>query len=114
VKAVLVLALVVACDPAPLTMDEHPCPPGGTPLTYDNFGRGFLDDNCNRCHSAEEGSRHGAPVAYRFDTVDDVRAHAARMFVRAAGPNVSMPPGPEDPPADARDQLADWLSCGAP
>ncbi len=109
----LALALLVACDPAPVTMDEFPCPDGGTPLTYDNFGGQFLADNCNRCHSATVGDRHGAPESFRFDTLDEIHQHAARIFVRAAGPNDSMPPGPDDPPRAARDQLADWLACGA-
>jgi hypothetical protein len=107
------VALLAACDPAPMTMDQWPCPPGGTPLTYDSFGAAYLDTNCNTCHSAEAGGRHGAPEGFRFDTLDDVHAHADRIFVRAAGPNVSMPPGPDDPPADDRDHLADWLACGA-
>ena len=109
----LLLALC-ACDPAPMTMDQFPCPPQGTQLTYDSFGRGFLDAHCNSCHSAEAGARNGAPESFRFDTLDEVHAHAARIFVRAAGPNTSMPPGPVDPPYDARMQLAEWLACGAP
>ena len=97
-----------------MTMDQFPCPQQGTQLTYDSFGRGFLDENCNACHSAEAGGRNGAPESFRFDTSTDVRAHAARIFVRAAGPNTSMPPGPVDPAMDARMQLAEWLACGAP
>ena len=71
----------------------------------------FFADHCDRCHS---GAKHGAPEAFRFDTLDDVRRHADRIFIRAAGPNTSMPGGPDDPPAEERDQLAEWLSCGAP
>ena len=103
---------VVACDPAPMPIDEYKCT--GTTLTYDNFGGAFLAAHCNTCHAAESGSRHGAPEGYRFDTLDEVHARAARIFVRAAGPNTSMPPGPSDPPADERDRLAEWLGCGAP
>lgn len=112
-KLLLLLALA-ACDPPPMTIDEYSCPQTGTQLTYDNFGAEFLDARCNRCHSAEAGDRHGAPESYRFDTLDDVHAHRDRIFVRAAGPNTTMPPGPEDPPADERAQLAEWLACGAP
>lgn len=106
------LLLLVACDPAPLTIDEYPCT--GTTLTYDSFGAAFMDAHCNGCHSAGAGDRHGAPESFRFDTLDEIHAHAARIFVRAAGPNTSMPPGPVDPPADERDRLAEWLACGAP
>jgi uncharacterized membrane protein len=110
----LAVALVAACDPAPVTIDQESCPSGGTTLTYDNFGGEFLQTYCNGCHSAEAGGRHGAPEAYRFDTLDEVHQRAARIFVRAAGPNTTMPPGPDDPPAAQRDQLAEWLVCGAP
>jgi mono/diheme cytochrome c family protein len=109
-KAALAL-LVSGCIDAPLTIDEQPCPPAGTPLTYANFGQPFFAQNCDRCHAS---ASHGAPEAYRFDTLDGVRAHRDRIFVRAAGPNVTMPPGPDDPPRAERDQLAEWLACGAP
>src|SRR5260221_4742355 len=105
--------LLVACDPPPLEMKDYPCPQGST-LTYDNFGAAFLGANCTTCHAADPGNRHGAPDAYRFDTLADVHAHAARMFVSAAATNTSMPPGPYDPPLAERDMLADWLACGAP
>ena len=105
------LVLLVACVPAPMTIDEMACPPGGTPLTYANFGQRFFAESCNACHSS---AAHGAPEAYKFDTLDEVHMRADRIFVRAAGPNVTMPPGPDDPPADDRDSLAEWLACGAP
>jgi hypothetical protein len=108
------LVVLVACDPAPVPIDQWPCPSSGTPMTYDNFGFDFFAGNCNVCHSAEGDARQGAPEAFRFDTLDNVHAHAARIFVRAAGPNTTMPPGPNDPPLDERDSLADWLACGAP
>lgn len=113
---ILVVAFVAlaACDPAPVPITDYPCPPGGTPLTYASFGQAFLDANCNTCHAAADGQRHGAPDSYRFDTLDAVHAHADRIFIRAAASNTSMPPGPVDPPADERDRLAEWLSCGAP
>lgn len=107
------LCAVIGCV-EPATIDGAPCPPGGTTLTYDNFGRPFLDANCQWCHASTVTDRHGAPDFVTFDTQDDVHARLDRIFVRAAGPNTTMPPGPDDPPADARAQLAEWLSCGAP
>lgn len=107
----LALALAVPACTDTLTLDEMACPPEGTTLTYATFGAAFLDDHCNGCHT---DSSSGAPRAFRFDTHDEVRTHAARIFERAAGPNVTMPPGPDDPPAEQRDQLAEWLACGAP
>lgn len=107
------LTASVGCG-APETLDDHPCPPGGTSLTYESFGKGFMDAYCQSCHAAHATERYGAPGGYAFDTADDVRRLRARIFVRAAGANVSMPPGPNDPSAAERDKLADWLACGAP
>lgn len=103
--------VLAACGAEAMPIDEMPCPDEGTDLTFENFGQAFLGEHCNRCHS--EG-KSGAPRAFRFDTVDEVRDHSDRIFIRAAGPNVTMPPGPVDPPLDERDRLAEWLACGAP
>ncbi|HHH12162.1 MAG TPA: hypothetical protein ENK23_08855 [Sorangium sp.] len=90
------------------------CPPEGTELGYDNFAAGFFGEHCNRCHSALANDRHGAPLAYVFDTHDQIRVLSKRIFVRSAGDNASMPPGPDDPPQQARDNLAEWIACGMP
>ena len=108
------LLVLVACADAPLPIEDYPCPPSGTQLTYESFGRTFLSAHCNHCHNATESKRAGAPESYRFDTLDDVRSHRARIFVRSAASNTTMPPGPEDPSSDEREQLAEWLACGAP
>ncbi len=106
------LALVLAgCADSAVAIKDQPCPDAGTSLTYASFGAGFFADHCNRCH---DEAKNGAPANYRFDTVDEIRTHAARIFIRAAGPNVTMPPGPDDPPLAARDELAMWLACGSP
>jgi uncharacterized membrane protein len=110
---VLVLAAIAAgCNL--VTIDEYPCPKGGTTLTYDNFGKGFFIAYCNTCHSAPDGQRNGAPDDEVFDSVEEIRAHAATIFIDAATTNDAMPPGPYPPPIAARDQLAEWLACGAP
>jgi len=110
----LAFALLAACAPDAMTIDQYPCPPQGTQLTYESFGNEFFAASCNSCHSALVGDRHGAPESYTFDTLDEVHAHAARIFINSAGPNTTMPPGPDDPPLATRDQLAEWLACGAP
>jgi len=106
-----IFTLVAGCADAPMELDDMPCPTSGTTLTYQSFGQPFMTDHCNECHST---SRAGAPGGYKFDTQDQVKKHASRIFIRAAGPNVTMPPGPDDPPELSRDQLAEWLACGAP
>jgi mono/diheme cytochrome c family protein len=95
-------------------IEDHPCPPGGTTLTYRNFGGSFLDRYCQGCHGSAAVDRAGAPGEFIFDTPAQAQRHRARIFVRAAGPNDSMPPGPDDPPRAERDRLAEWLACGAP
>lgn len=109
------LALAVtALSCAYTSIDEHPCPPGGTSATYDNFGADFMARYCQSCHGSAAVDRAGAPGEYIFDTALQVRRHAARIFVRSAAENDSMPPGPVDPTRAERDRLADWLACGAP
>lgn len=93
-----------------MSIDEMTCPPNGTTLTYDNFGADFLSTNCNSCHAT---GKSGAPHAIQFNSLADVQARKDRIFIRAAGPNVTMPPGPDDPAQVDRDQLAEWLVCGA-
>jgi len=90
------------------------CPPEGTKLTYGSFGAAFMAQRCQTCHGQTDGARRGAPDGYDFGTLDAVRAKANRIFARAAADNVTMPPGPDDPPAADRRDLAEWLACGAP
>jgi uncharacterized membrane protein len=112
VRSTFVLLFALgACTSEALKLEDVECPDTGTELTYDSFGADFFAAHCNRCHS---NASSGAPRAFNFDTHEDIRRHAARIFVRAAGPNTSMPPGPNDPPAAERDMLAEWLACGAP
>jgi mono/diheme cytochrome c family protein len=95
-------------------LDDVECPPEGTDLTWNNFGSGFFADNCNSCHSVNAEDRRGAPVAFVFDTHDQVAALTDRIFLRSAADNVTMPPGPDDPGDEERWLLAEWLACGAP
>jgi hypothetical protein len=112
-RVVVVAIALTGCFSGP-TLEDEPCPPGGTALTYDNFGAAFFGQWCEGCHAADAVHRHGAPHAYTFDTVEEIREHAARIFERAAASNTSMPPGPDDPSEPDRERLAEWLACGAP
>lgn len=114
VRTPFVIALVLTACVDVDTLDDYPCPDGGTTLDYASFGEPFLERWCNSCHSAPEGSRQGAPSDVRFDSVSDVRRWRERIFERAALGNDSMPPGTGDPPAEERRRLAEWLACGAP
>lgn len=95
-------------------LGDRACPSEGTTLDYVTFGRPFLDAHCQGCHGGTGAARRGAPGGFSFATREEVRTHAARIFARAAGANTTMPPGPDDPPAEEREKLAEWLACGAP
>ena len=112
-SSALLLVLLSACiSSGAETLDESTCPEESE-LTYDNFGREFLDAHCQRCHASDSDDRNGAPVTFHFDTLDDVHERADRIYARAAASNTSMPPGPDDPPEEERMLLAEWLACGA-
>jgi hypothetical protein len=94
--------------------EEAECPPGGTELSYENFGKPFKDRYCHSCHASGAPDRHGAPAEFAFDDLDSVVRHAEHIYGRSAGDNASMPPGPDDPPYEEREALEEWLACGAP
>lgn len=109
-----VLALTAsACGPSD-EFEEAICPEEGTDLTYENFGKTFMDRHCQYCHGSWVEERRGAPGAYTFDDHDSIIDQAEHIYNRSAGDNTSMPPGPDDPDVEERDMLAEWLACGAP
>ena len=95
------------------------CPPEST-LTYENFGRPFMQSYCLRCHSSSltGGARKFAPASHNFDTAQDVKQHRVDIDARAgagpAGVRESMPPDGPKPSEEERRKLAQWLACGAP
>ena len=112
-SSLLAIALVAAAL-SPLacgyeTIDDHPCPPGGTTLTYENFASLFFASYCVRCHGGPNGYSSRS-----FTSLESIRANKDRIFVNAADDNTTMPPGPDDPPSEDRHKLGDWLACGAP
>jgi len=114
IALLVALGSLVAAGCNTISLDQWPCPPGGTTLTYENFGGPYFASYCNSCHSAPDGQRNGAPDDETFGTLADIRAHKDIIFVNAAATNDAMPPGPDAPPLSQRDRLADWLACGAP
>jgi hypothetical protein len=93
------------------------CPSDST-LTYDNFGKKFMEDYCLRCHSSSKMSnaRTGAPADHNFDTLDDIKLLAAHIDQMAgSGPsatNTKMPPTDPKPSMEDRQKLSQWLVCG--
>lgn len=92
------------------------CPTDNT-LTYDNFGKAFVEGYCVRCHSItlKGNARQGAAAGHDYDALngilpwlDHIDEHAA------AGPmiiNTEMPPSGPKPTTDERRKLGQWLAC---
>lgn len=123
ILAALSLCLsLTACDHE----HEHEGPPSGaecaegSTLTWDNFGKGFMETYCTRCHatSVTGAARQGAPSDHNFETAALVRMQIEHIDGQtAAGPdsvNTEMPIGSPTPTEDERRKLGEWLACGAP
>jgi hypothetical protein len=98
---------------------ESTCPPSST-LSYASFGMPFMASYCTECHASTlpPDQRHGAPLLHDFDTrlgIVGVAEHVDETA--AAGPaavNVFMPAQDPRPTIEERQQLGEWLACGAP
>lgn len=94
--------------------------PNTSNLTYANFGKGFVQNHCLRCHSAgvTGDARKGAPNDHNLETLDNIRSNAEHIDGFAgAGPqatNTAMPPDEPRPSLEERRKLSEWLACGAP
>ena len=99
---------------------ETACPPAGTTLSYESFGRQFMTSYCTRCHSSTltGAARMGATAYHDFDTIEGIRAVINHIDETAgAGPaatNQAMPPNGTKPTLEERQKLAEWLACAAP
>ena len=108
--------------------DQDPSQPIGTPsgatcpedstLSYETFGKTFMDKYCVRCHSSKlegETARMGAPPGHDFDVFEGIIGVAEHADQYAAkGPdstNTMMPPSGARPTAEEREKLGQWLAC---
>lgn len=115
--ALLLCLAVTACsgDAGP-TPTGALCPSDST-LTYDNFGKPFMESYCTRCHHSDlHGSeRNGAPLYHDFDSLVGILAVVEHVDeYTAAGPdsvNEIMPPDGATPTEAERTQLGAWLAC---
>ena len=108
-----ILGVLTACDDVlmgeegtfSVNCDREP------PLTYDNFGKGYMGKWCHGCHSVDvrEGQRNGAPLDVNLDTLDDVTIWADRIWARSVETD-GMPPGGGASEAESG-ALAEWLRC---
>lgn len=117
-------ALIAGCTEEPLfgppTESVCPPPPVGSALTYENFGKKFMEDYCIRCHDSKlvGAARHGATSFHDFDTLFGIKAVKAHIDLTSAsgpaGTNSSMPPDGKSPSQAEREQLGEWIACGLP
>lgn len=95
---------------------ESSCPNQST-LTYESFGRAFMESYCTRCHSSTRTgfARSGAPTGHDFDTLSGILLVAEHIDQHAAagpaGKNTEMPPTDPKPSDEERRQLGGWLAC---
>jgi uncharacterized membrane protein len=89
----------------------------GSTLTYENFGRAFMETYCTRCHSSSLSgdARNCAPSDHNFDTLDEIITYRDHIDeAAAAGPgsvNTAMPPSGTPPTEQERRDLGTWLAC---
>jgi hypothetical protein len=115
------LGLLAACSEEPLfgPPTGSVCPPGST-LTYETFGKPFMEGYCTRCHDSklEGAERKGATSFHDFDSLFGIKAVSKHIdLTSAAGPaatNTSMPPNGATPTLEERRQLGEWIACGMP
>ena len=94
------------------------CPPTSQ-LSYQNFGRGFMESYCVRCHSSSVigSARQQAPVDHNFDSLAGILEEAQHIDMSTAsgpgGTNTSMPPSGPAPSIEERRKLGEWLACEA-
>jgi uncharacterized membrane protein len=88
--------------------EEMPCA-----VTYDAFGKGFMEQYCVRCHVSTKTSkfaRAGAPLGKDYDVMDTIYKDKAEILKLAADQK-KMPPDDPKPSADERAKLKTWLEC---
>lgn len=107
IRAVLVCLVISGCasnggstgtDTSAVT-----CPPDST-LTYENFGKVLIEDQCLSCHTSKEKPALTTQAAIQTN---------ASKILRVTVTSSQMPKG-SSMLADERQLLGEWLACGAP
>jgi uncharacterized membrane protein len=124
-RALWILAALVACNRSdgtgPVGDDDgsltetsdtgsmaDPCESAPV-VTWENFGAGFVTENCQVCHASTSTSRNGAPIDVVFDTEQDTLDFAERFMSRVVD-SESMPPQ-GGVTANDRYFVSVWLGC---
>jgi len=113
---VIALFLLLGCGGsgdtgAPDTVDQCEDAPV---LTWENFGRGFLVENCQSCHGSTAPYRSQTdsppPDTVTFDTQEQAQSLRALILAASTGDTPSMPPRGGVSEVD-REKLDIWLNC---
>jgi hypothetical protein len=72
-------------------------------LTYEKFGKTFLDTYCLTCHTK---------MMPMFTTLAQVTTNKTKIKAEAATGTAMPPKGSKAPTADERAKLGKWLDCG--
>jgi uncharacterized membrane protein len=80
------------------------------PITWNNFGHGFMLERCGGCHNAAQ-SRAGAPKELVFETPEQVWAYREEILEATTQEPLTMPPA-GGTTEDERTELQWWLICG--
>ena len=106
---IAIFAFVAGCGEkdAPDTADFCADVPA---VTWNNFGHGFILENCQGCHAFTSLNRYDAPEDVYFDTVEDAWTWSDRIVIRSTGADPTMPPN-GGVHADERTKLEWWLLC---
>lgn len=101
--ASVALAACTSASSTGITASSLTCPTDST-LTYASFGSAFIETNCLSCHATKE-----RPT---LATQAEVKANSARILEQAVYTNAM--PQDADMALTDRQQLGEWLKCGAP
>lgn len=91
--------------------------PENSDLSYESFGKPFMEKYCTGCHSSKlsGAARHDAPEDHDFDSYEGIIGVAEHIDqMAAAGPkgvNDIMPPLDPRPAMEEREKLGQWLAC---
>lgn len=102
--AVLALCLAACTSSAnPTGIAPVTCSTGSA-LSYENFGKSFISDNCGSCHDSKQGPS--------LATLTAIQANIPAILDTAVYTDAM--PQDSNMPTQERELLNEWLACGAP
>ena len=103
----MILWALLCCSNGSQTATDSGC---DTSYSYLNFGKGFMDGNCQGCHASTAQNRYGAPENVHFDNESAVWEWKDRILIRTTGDTPDMPPAGGIAESEL-EALEEWLRC---